>query len=90
MKGDPAEAARAVLAFWFDEVGMERWWVKDAVLDAAIATRFEALRDAVCERARAGATIRTLLAAIILCDQFAQHATASAARRSRRMRWRAI
>jgi uncharacterized protein (DUF924 family) len=75
IKGDPAEAARAVLAFWFREVGRERWWVKDVVLDAAIAARFGALRDAVlASRAKAWRDDPdTLLAAIILCDQFSRN-----------------
>ena len=75
MKGDPAEAARAVLAFWFGEVGKERWWVKDAGLDAAIAARFGALREAVvASRAKEWRDDpETLLAAIILCDQFSRN-----------------
>jgi uncharacterized protein (DUF924 family) len=75
MKGDPAEAARAVLAFWFDEVGKERWWIKDAGLDAAITARFGALRDAVvASRAKEWRDDpETLLAAIILCDQFSRN-----------------
>ena len=75
MKGDPAEAARAVLAFWFDEVGRERWWIKDAELDAAIAARFGALREAVVASRATGwrDDPETLLAAIILCDQFSRN-----------------
>lgn len=75
MKGDPAEAARAVLAFWFGEVGKERWWVKDSGLDAAIAVRFGALRNAVvASRAKEWRDDPgTLLAAIILCDQFSRN-----------------
>jgi len=75
IKGDPAEAARAVLAFWFGEVGKERWWVKDAGLDAAIKARFGALREAVlASRARGWRDDPdTLLGAIILCDQFSRN-----------------
>jgi uncharacterized protein (DUF924 family) len=75
MKGDPAEAARAVLAFWFGEVGRERWWIKDAELDAAIAARFGTLREAVlASRAKAWRdNPEILLAAIILCDQFSRN-----------------
>jgi uncharacterized protein (DUF924 family) len=75
MKGDPAEATRAVLAFWFGEVGNDRWWVKDAGLDAAIAARFGALRAAVvASRAKEWRDDpETLLAAIILCDQFSRN-----------------
>jgi len=75
IKGDPAEAARAVLAFWFGEVGKERWWAKDAELDAAIKARFGALREAVmASRARGWRDDPdALLAAIILCDQFSRN-----------------
>ena len=75
MKGDPAEAARAVLAFWFGEIGKERWWIKDAGLDAAIDARFGALREVVvASRAKAWRDDpETLLAAIILCDQFSRN-----------------
>ena len=75
MKGDPAEAARAVLAFWFREVGKQQWWIKDAALDAAITARFGALRDAVvASRAKEWRDDpETLLAAIILCDQFSRN-----------------
>ena len=75
MKGDPVEAARAVLAFWFGEVGKQQWWIKDAELDAAIMARFGALRDAVlASRAREWRDDpETLLAAIILCDQFSRN-----------------
>ena len=75
MKGDPAEASRAVLAFWFAEVGKERWWVRDAELDAAIAARFGALREAVLKSRGEGwrDDPATLLAAIILCDQFSRN-----------------
>ena len=75
IKGDPAEAARAVLAFWFGEVGKDRWWARDVALDAAIAARFGDLRDAVlASRARGWRDdADTLLAAIILCDQFSRN-----------------
>lgn len=75
IKGDPAEAARAVLAFWFGEAGKERWWIKDAGLDAAIAARFGALRQAVLASHAEGwrDDPQTLLAAIIVCDQFSRN-----------------
>jgi uncharacterized protein (DUF924 family) len=75
IKGDSAEAARAVLAFWFGEVGKDRWWIKDPVLDGAITARFGALRDTVvASRAKAWREDpETLLAAIILCDQFSRN-----------------
>ncbi len=73
--GDPAEAARAVLAFWFEEVGQDRWFVANPVLDKEIAARFGALRDAVISTRAAGwrDEPETLLAAIILVDQFSRN-----------------
>ena len=71
----PTEAAPAVIAFWFGEVGKAQWWIKDAELDAAIAARFGALRAAVvASRAKEWRDDpETLLAAIILCDQFSRN-----------------
>ena len=72
---DAAEAARAILDFWFGEVGHERWFVKDSQLDTAIASRFARLRNAVlASRAVAWRdSPQTVLAAIILLDQFSRN-----------------
>jgi uncharacterized protein (DUF924 family) len=71
----PDQAAPAVLAFWFNEVGSDRWYAKDAALDERIRTRFAALRDEVlATRARAWRdTPDHLLAAIIMADQFSRN-----------------
>ena len=71
----PAEAAPAVLGYWFDEVGPERWFAKDDALDARIRTRFAALhRDLVVTKAKAWRdTPDHLLAAIITLDQFSRN-----------------
>lgn len=68
-------AAHGVLAFWFDETPPDTWFAKDAVLDAAIAERFGRLRDAVLASGAAGWADEpdTLLAAIILLDQFSRN-----------------
>jgi uncharacterized protein (DUF924 family) len=68
-------AARAVLAFWFDETPPDKWFAKDAALDQAIAERFGALRDAVLAGGAAGweGEPDTLLAAIVLLDQFSRN-----------------
>ncbi|MGN6373920.1 MAG: DUF924 family protein [Sphingomonas sp.] len=73
--GEVHAAARAVLAFWFDETPREAWFAKDADLDRTIATRFGGLRDAVLASGAAGWTLdpETLLAAIILLDQFSRN-----------------
>jgi len=71
----PADAAPAVLAFWFDEVGRDRWFAKSDALDAEIRKRFGAWRDAVvASSARAWRdTPEHVLAAIILIDQFSRN-----------------
>ena len=71
----PAASAPAVLQFWFDEVGKDRWFAKSPELDAEIERRFEPVRTAVL---RSGAkewrdTPEHLLAAIILLDQFSRN-----------------
>ena len=71
----PADCAPAVLAFWFDEVGRERWFAKSDALDAEIARRFGALRDElIATSAKASRdTPDHLLAAIIVLDQFSRN-----------------
>jgi uncharacterized protein (DUF924 family) len=68
-------AARAVLAFWFEETPAEKWFARDAAFDRTIAERFGALRDAVLADEAAGWTDDpdTVLAAIILLDQFSRN-----------------
>lgn len=72
---DPADAAAGVLRFWFDEVGKERWYAKDPVLDQAIATRFGDLRRQVLANKADGwrDRVETMTAAIILLDQFSRN-----------------
>jgi uncharacterized protein (DUF924 family) len=71
----PAEAAGAVLRFWFDEVGKDRWFAKDAALDKEIARRFGALREQVLASGAAGwrGSVETVTAAILLLDQFSRN-----------------
>jgi uncharacterized protein (DUF924 family) len=68
-------AAKAVLAFWFDETPADKHFAKDEALDRAIADRFGALRDRLLETGAAGWTDdpETLLAAIIVLDQFSRN-----------------
>lgn len=72
---DPREAAKAVLAFWFDEVGKDRWFAKDEALDAEIAKRFGPLRRQVLDAKAHGWRdhVETMTAAIILLDQFSRN-----------------
>ncbi len=71
----PADAAPAVLDFWFGEVGPERWFAKSDVLDDRIRTRSAALHhDLLATRAKAWRdTPEHLLAAIIVLDQFSRN-----------------
>ena len=67
--------ARAVLGFWFDEVPPDRRFAGDMVLDHSIAKRFGPLRDAVLVSRADGwcGDPDTILAAIILLDQFSRN-----------------
>lgn len=68
------EDAAAVLAFWFDELTPEQHWTKSSDLDAEIARRFGPLRDrALADTSPWTADADTLLAAIILLDQFSRN-----------------
>lgn len=65
----------AVLAFWFDQLTPQQRFAKDDAIDATIAERFGGLRDAVAASGAAGwrHVPETLLAAIILLDQFTRN-----------------
>lgn len=67
--------ARAVIAFWFDELSKEQRFAKDDSVDAAIGRRFGGLRDRVLATRAEGwrDTPETLIAAIILLDQFSRN-----------------
>ncbi|MDQ3074819.1 MAG: DUF924 domain-containing protein [Pseudomonadota bacterium] len=71
----PADCAPAVLGFWFDEVGRDRWFAKDPALDRRVRDRLGTLRDAlIASKAEAWRdTPDHLLAAIILLDQFSRN-----------------
>ena len=73
--GEVHEKARGVLSFWFDEVPAKKRFAKDAAVDREIAERFGALRDAVLASDARGwrDDPETLLAAIVLLDQFSRN-----------------
>ncbi|URW76731.1 DUF924 domain-containing protein [Sphingomonas donggukensis] len=73
--GEVHAAARAVLDFWFDEVGSDNHFAKDDALDRIIAERFGGWRDDVLASDALGwrSEPDTLLAAIILLDQFSRN-----------------
>jgi uncharacterized protein (DUF924 family) len=68
-------ATDAVLHFWFEELTPEQHFTRDAGLDATIAERFGALRDAVVAQEAEGwrTAPDRLLAAILLVDQFSRN-----------------
>ena len=72
---DPAGAAEAVIQFWCDELRPEQHWKKDPAMDRHIAERFGELREEVLRTKAAGwrDTPETLVAAIILLDQFSRN-----------------
>jgi uncharacterized protein (DUF924 family) len=67
--------AREVLGFWFDLVMPEQRFAKSVALDSEIRTLFGELRDRVKASGAAGwrDDPETLLAAIILLDQFSRN-----------------
>lgn len=68
-------AADAVLRFWLEETPPERRFARDDALDAVIRERFADLRAEVLDTHAASwrADPRTLLAAVILLDQFSRN-----------------
>lgn len=80
--GEVHAATREILRFWFDDLDERRRFAKDPALDAEIAERFGALRDAVVASDAAGwrDDPDTLLAAIILVDQFSRNIHRDSAR----------
>ncbi|WP_294329759.1 DUF924 family protein [uncultured Sphingomonas sp.] len=67
--------AGQVLAFWFDALLPEQWFLKSDGLDREIADLFGDLRNSVLASDAAGwdEDPETLLAAIILLDQFSRN-----------------
>ena len=67
--------AEEVLGFWFEELRPEQWFAKSGELDREIGARFEGLRREVLESRAAGwrDDPQTLLAAVILLDQFSRN-----------------
>lgn len=78
----PTELAPAVIRFWFEEVGKDRWFIKDAGLDAEIRRRFGKVRDALLASEASGwcDTPEHVLAAILLLDQCSRNIHRGSAR----------
>ncbi len=68
---EPAWIAE-VLDFWFGELGREDWYAKSPALDDSVRSRFSALYERVVAEPPDPETgsARTLLAAVIVLDQF--------------------
>ncbi|KQM56950.1 MULTISPECIES: DUF924 family protein [unclassified Sphingomonas] len=73
--GEVHGQAREVLDFWFEQVGPERHFARDDALDAEIAERFGALQRRLLanEAAEWRDDRDTLLAAVIVLDQFSRN-----------------
>ncbi|MDV3258280.1 MAG: DUF924 domain-containing protein [Sphingomonas sp.] len=77
-----AELAPAIIRFWFEEVGEDRWFAKDPALDSEIRRRFGAFREALLSTRASGWRDKPehLLAAIIMLDQFSRNIHRGSAR----------
>ena len=75
MSGSPAELAQAVIRFWCHELTEEQHFREDASVDRYIAERFGEGREEVLKSKAAGwrDSPDTLVAAIILLDQFSRN-----------------
>lgn len=65
----------AVLRFWFEEAGPERWWQADPAFDEAIRARFAATHARAAQGELHGwrAQPRGRLAEVIVLDQFSRN-----------------
>jgi uncharacterized protein (DUF924 family) len=73
--GEVHVEAQAVLDFWFRELTQAQHFIKDDTLDATIRERFATLHDVLLATGAAGwrNDIDSLLAAIIVLDQFSRN-----------------
>ena len=79
---DITEGTKAILDFWFGEIGPDRWWVRSVETDAACASRFVPLLDEwhTLPIANFLGSPRDALAAIILFDQIPRNSFRGQAR----------
>lgn len=70
-----AEGTEAILGFWFDKIGPERWWIRSEETDAAIIERFRDLWEEWRSRTPESflGSRREALAGVILFDQFSRN-----------------
>jgi uncharacterized protein (DUF924 family) len=63
-----------ILRFWFEDLGAVHWFSGSTAIDAQIRNRFLSLHERVVADDGLGATEqRSLLAAVIVLDQFSRH-----------------
>jgi uncharacterized protein (DUF924 family) len=63
-----------VIHFWFEELGEARWFAKSDEIDAQIRDRFLPLHEQLVEHDGLGvSTPRSILAAVIVLDQFSRN-----------------
>jgi len=69
---DPAEGTDAILHFWFEEIGPDRWWVRSDETDESCIARFRQLWKEWRSRTPESflGSAREALAGVILIDQF--------------------
>lgn len=82
MNPGPSELAPAIIHFWFDEVGKDRWFAKDGALDGEIARRFGKARELLLASKAEGwrESPEHLLGAILLLDQCSRNIHRGSAR----------
>jgi uncharacterized protein (DUF924 family) len=70
-----SDGTHDILDFWFREIGPDRWWVRSAETDEAIAERFRDLWDEWRERTPDSflGSSDEALAGVILFDQFSRN-----------------
>ena len=75
MSASPTDLARAVIHFWCEELSAEQHFKQDASVDRHIAERFGKAREEVLRTEAAGwrDSPETMVAAIILLDQFSRN-----------------
>lgn len=64
-----------VLSFWFDEIDVSKWWIKDKAFDQEIESRFAGIleRAVACELYDWRESSNGRLAEIIVLDQFSRN-----------------
>jgi len=69
---EAADGTSAILVYWFDELGPDKWWERSQETDDTIIERFRALWEEWRDRTPESflASPREALAGVILFDQF--------------------